>query len=348
MSNFDKLKDLAMSGRLSRREFIGYAAALGVTAAVADPIYLRAARAAPTRGGSVTIGHAHGSTTDSLDPGTWENDFVIELSFAVNNFLTEISADGSIKGELAESWEASDDAAQWTFQLRKGVTFHNGKDVTAADVVASFNHHRGEASESAAKPIVSSITDIQADGDSVVVFTLNGGNADFPFLVSDYHLNILPAADGVVDWRSGVGTGGYSLVEFEPGVRTTLKRNPNYFKQGRAHFDEADVLSIVDVTARTNAMTSGEVDAIDRVDLKTAHLFAERPGIMLNETSGTLHYSYSMRCDTAPFDDPNVRLALKYAIDREAMLHTLLRGHGYLGNDHPIGRSNRYFAAELE
>ena len=143
MTEFDKLKEAAVQGRLSRREFIGYASALGIGAAIADPLFMSSAKAAPMRGGTVKIGHAHGSTTDSLDPGTWENDFTIELAFAVNNYLTEINTDGTIKGELAESWEASDDAKSWTFQLRKDVTFHNGKTVTAADVVASFNHHRG-------------------------------------------------------------------------------------------------------------------------------------------------------------------------------------------------------------
>lgn len=348
MSNFDKLEDLAMSGRLSRREFIGYAAALGVTAAVADPIYLRAARAAPTRGGSVTIGHAHGSTTDSLDPGTWENDFVIELSFAVNNFLTEIAADGSIKGELAASWEASDDAAQWTFQLRKGVTFHNGQDMTAADVVASFNHHRGEASESAAKPIVSSITDIRADGDHVVVFTLNGGNADFPFLVSDYHIPIKPAMGEGIDWQGGVGCGPYAMLSFDAGVSASFKRHDGYWKDDRAWFDEIHYLAVIDPTARANALVTGEVQVISRPDLATVSMMERRPGLVIEETSGTAHYGYPMLMDVAPFDNNDLRLALKYAVDREELVSKILKGRGVVGNDHPIGRSNRYIATEEE
>ena len=86
---------------------------------------------------------------------------------------------------------------------------------------------------------------------------------------------------------------------------------------------------------------------IDRVDLKTADRLGKRPGVRLEETQGTLHYVYSMMCDRAPFDNPDVRLALKHAIDREDLLQKLLYGHGYVGNDHPIGKSNRYYAADL-
>jgi peptide/nickel transport system substrate-binding protein len=130
-------------------------------------------------------------------------------------------------------------------------------------------------------------------------------------------------------------------------VRSFLTRNPNFFKEGQAFFDEAEVLSIIDVNARTSALTTGEVDVIDRVDLKTADRLGKTPGVRLEETQGTLHYVYSMFCDTAPFDNADVRLALKYAIDREELLQKLLYGHGYIGNDHPIGKSNRYYAADL-
>ncbi len=154
-------------------------------------------------------------------------------------------------------------------------------------------------------------------------------------------------ADGKVEWKTGVGTGGYMLESYEPGVRTKVKRNPNYWKEGKAHFDAAEILSITDPAARTNALTTGEVDAIDRVDLKTADRLDRVPGIEVHETSGTLQYTFAMRTDTAPFDDNNVRLALKYAVDRQEMVQKILRGHGVLGNDHPIGRSQRYFASEL-
>ena len=226
--------------------------------------------------------------------------------------------------------------------------FHNGKTVEAEDVIASFNHHRGEESKSAAKPIVDPIVDIKADGKNAVVFTLDAGNADFPFIVSDYHLAILPAKDGAIEPTAGIGSGSYKLDNFEPGVRAVVSRNPNYWRDDVAHFDSAELLSIVDATARTNALTTGEIDAMDRVDIKTAHLLGRNPDINLVETSGTAHYTFAMRCDTPPFDNNDVRLALKYALNREELLEAILRGHGVVGNDHPIGRSNRFHADNLE
>ncbi|MGI9419123.1 MAG: ABC transporter substrate-binding protein [Geminicoccaceae bacterium] len=348
MTKDDHLKQLAMSGRLTRRDFVAYASALGIGAAASSSMFASTAKAQPARGGDVRIGHAHGSTTDSLDPGTWENDFTIELSFAANNFLTEIAADGSLAGELAESWEASDDAAQWTFVLRKDVTFHNGKTVTAADVIASFNHHRGEGSESAAGPIVSPITDIQADGDNVVVFTLNGGNADFPYLVSDYHIPIKPAEGEGIDWQSGVGCGPYVMESWEPGVSARFKRHDGYWKSDRAWFDTIEYTAVVDAAARGNALVTGEVHVISRPDLKTVELLARRPGIDIEETSGTAHYGFPMRVDATPFDNNDVREALKWAVDREELVQKILKGRGVVGNDHPISPANRYLATEEE
>ena len=86
---------------------------------------------------------------------------------------------------------------------------------------------------------------------------------------------------------------------------------------------------------------------MDRVDLKTVSLLKRDKNLNIEETQGALHFTYSMFCDAAPYDDVDVRLALKYAIDRDAILKKILLGHGYIGNDHPIGRSNRFYAADL-
>ena len=340
---------LLQEGKISRREFMGRAVALGATATLATSLAGRAAlAAAPKKGGTLRVGIGAGSTTDTVDPATFLQNFTQFLGFGLRNNLTEVSNTGELIPELAESWEATPDAVTWTFKLRSGVEFHNGKTMDADDVVASINHHRGEDSTSAAKAILDPIAEIRADGTDTVVFTMQEGNADFPFIVSDYHIGIMPSADGVPDADSGIGTGGYVLKSFEPGVRASLDRNPNYWKEGRAHVDAAELLAIVDVTARTNALTTGEIDAMDRADLKTVHLLARNKSIRIEETSGTQHYTFAMRTDTPPFDDNHVRLALKFGLDREALLKTILLGHGVLGNDHPIGRSNTYHASELE
>ncbi|MFZ1725576.1 MAG: ABC transporter substrate-binding protein [Albidovulum sp.] len=334
------------AGDLSRRSLLKGATALG-TAALILPSTVRRASAEPKKGGILRIAQASGSTTDSNDPATWDSQFVQVLHTARCGYLTEIASDGSLVGEVAESWEASADAATWTFKIRDGITYHSGGNVTADDVVASINYHRGEDSKSAAKPIVDPIADIKADG-SNVVFTLNAGNADFPFIMSDYHLPILPSKDGKIDPTTTDGCGGYMIDSWEPGVSAKLTRNPNYWKADRAWFDGVEMNAIHDSAARQNALITGEVDVIDPVDRNTIHLLKRAPGIEILATTGTQHYVFPMDTRAAPFTDNNVRQALKFALDRQEMVDKILGGYGSIGNDHPIGPSQRYYNKDLE
>jgi len=147
----------------------------------------------------------------------------------------------------------------------------------------------------------------------------------------------------------GIGTGLYQVVNFDPGVRLITKRVKDHYKGDSAgHFDEVEIIAINDGSARMNALMTGQVDVVSRVDFKTETLLKANPNTEIFEVTGNQHFSFPMLSKTAPFDDNNIRLALKHSLDREAMLQTILRGHGYIGNDHPIGKSNRYFAAELE
>lgn len=338
--------NLSASG-ISRRGVLKGATALG-GAAVLTTLGAGSLHAAPKKGGTMRLAMGHGNTSDSYDPATWDNAYVQVFATARHGYLTEIAADGSLVGEVATSWEASPDAKVWTLKLRDGLTFHSGKTVTADDVIASLNHHRGEDSKSAAKPIVQPITDMKADGSSTVVVTLENGNSDFPFILSDYHLPIMPSAAGKIDPTSSDGCGGYVVQSYEPGVQATLTRNPNYWKTDRAHFDSVQILAILDAAARQNALMTGEVDVIDRVDVNTAHLMKRAPGVKLLTTTGTQHYTFAMDTRAEPFNDNNVRQALKYALDRQELVDKILNGYGEIGNDHPIGRSNRFFAADLE
>ena len=350
MDKLTTLKSRYAAGRISRRGFMEGALALGMTVAGASTFTATVAAATPKRGGTFRLGLGGASTTDSLDPATFISTFTqIGLNFGVHNNLTEVTAEGDIVPELAESFEASSDAKTWTFKLRKGVEYHNGKSMVADDVIASIQHHRGEESKSAAKPLLKDIESITAPDQSTVIFTLTNGNADFPFVMNDYHLPILPSNDGKIDWQAGVGAGAYILGKHDAGVRMELKRNPNYWKgDTRAHFDEAVLLGISDVAARHNALITGEVDAINRVDLKTAHLLGRNPNVIIDDITGNQHYTMPMNTTLAPFDNNDVRLALKYGIDREALVKKILSGHGTPANDHPIGPGQRYFAKDLE
>ena len=187
------------------------------------------------------------------------------------------------------------------------------------------------------------MSDIKADGKNKVIFTLSGANADFPYICSDYHIPIMPAkSDGTADWQSGVRTGPFVFGSYEPGVRAKLKRNPNYHKEGKPYFDEVEFLTIADVAARTNALNAGEVDWIGRCDLKTLNMLKRSPNIEITEVTGYGHYVFPMQVTQPPFDNVDVRTALKWAIDREDIAKKIFLGHATPGNDNPIAPSVKF------
>lgn len=334
------------TGNVSRRQFMTSMVAAGVAIPTAMGWADQAWAQTPKKGGSFILGLGHGSTTDSLDPATYENGFSTTTGYLLGNSLTEVAPDGSLVGDLASDWEASPDAKTWRFNLRQGVEFHNGKSLAPEDVIASLDYHGNDDSKSAAKGLLASVESMTADGNAVV-FQLSEGNADFPFILSDYHLLILPSEGGKIDPVAGIGTGPYVIENYEPGVRVIASRNPNYYKADRAHFDDVEVLSIVDVTARQNALMNGSVHAIDRIDPKTAGLMGRAPGMRLMEQAGYLHYTFPMRVDQAPFDNYDLRMALKLSVKRQELIDKILLGHGTMGNDHPISSAVPFHAGDL-
>ena len=346
MSQLETLRVELTEGKIDRREFLHRASAAGIGAAAISLLSTEAAAATPRKGGRMRMGIAGGTTKDSLDPGTLEDQVAMNISRQTRNCLTEIAPDGSLIGELAESFEASPDARVWTFELHKGVEFHNGKTLEAEDVIYSINHHRGPDTKSVATGMTDPIEELKADGKHTVVFTLSGGNADFAFGLSDYHLPIAPAGTTGAEWEKGIGTGAFALESFEPGVRSLAKRNPSYWKEGRGHFDEVETIVINDTTARTSAMQTEEIDVMNRCDMKTVHLLEQDPNINVHNVAGMKHICMTMRCDQQPFSNNELRLAAKYAIDREHIVKTILRGYGQLGNDHPIATVQRFHSGD--
>jgi peptide/nickel transport system substrate-binding protein len=197
------------------------------------------------------------------------------------------------------------------------------------------------------KPIADQFTEVKTDGNAGITITLASANADLPTVLNTEAFTVYPAEGERMNWESRNGTGGYILKQYEPGVRAYLERNKNYFRDDRAFADEVELLCIQDSSARMNALLSGEVQAIDEVDLKTVELLKSQPNITLDRVTGSLHYTFPMRTDMAPFDNVDVRLALKYAIDREDLMEKILYGYGHLGNDTPIGPSYRYWAKDI-
>ena len=327
---------------LSRRGFLGATAGGALAAGLMPGL----ARAEQKRGGTFRYAKGHGNSSDTLDPATHDNGFMTATAYGYCGFLTGVAADGSVEPQLAESWEATPDAKVWRFKLRSGATFHSGRTITIDDVIASIEYHRGEDSTSAAKPLLDAVESISADGDSVV-FTLSAGSADFPFTFTDYHLSIWPSEGGEIDWRTADGAGPYRLVEFKPGISATFERFENDWDSERGFFDRIELLSVVDLNARTTALVSGDVHAADKLDLKTVGLMARNPNLTIHSVAGNQHYTFAMSTNKDPYTDQNVRLALKHAINREELVEKILFGYGSVGNDHPIGPGQQYFNTDL-
>jgi peptide/nickel transport system substrate-binding protein len=325
---------------MNRREFIQFALAAGLTVSAAAAMFSQARAAAPKEGGRLRLAISWGSTTDTLDPALSLDNYMFTLGLTVRSLLTQVDEKGGIGTDLAESFEPSNGAKVWAFKMRKGVAFHNGKALTPADVIASIRHHMGPNSKSAVRSFVSQVEDIKADGDNVV-FTLKGGNADFPYVLNDQRLQIMPAtAAGDVDWQSGIGTGPYVLQEFKPGIRTRVTRNPHYFRD--TWFDEVEILSVIDSTARTSALLSRQVDYIDRCDAKTLHFLAGHAGIAVDKVTGYEHDVFSMNVTAPPFDNRDVRNAIKFSVDRKEILNKVFGGIGTLGNDNPVAPTVKF------
>ena len=347
MRELDHLKIQHALGHLSRRDFIGRALALGLTAPLANALFLGAeALAAETakKGGTLRLGLGGGSTTDSLDPRSWNDSVMIDVGFGIFNGLVENGADNRPVPELAEKFEPKDGAKTWIFTLRKGVPFHNGKEFDADDAVYSLNLHRGDTKSGAAGPM-KAVTDVKKTGKYTVEVTLTSGNADFPTVLTDYHIMMVP--NGFTDWAKPVGTGAFTVESFDPGVRIALKKPGPYWKPDRGYLDRVEYNVINDTSARMNALISGQVDAINRADPKTVSRIEKSPTLEIVRAAGGWYPVMAMQDDKSPYQNLDLRQAMKYAVDREQMIKTLFSGYGTLGNDNPIPRSDPYFNSQL-
>lgn len=345
-----KLQESFISGKISRRNFVSTSVAIGVSLAGATAVVNQVEAATPKSGGRLRMGITGGATSDILDPGQILDAYMINVSMGqVRPNMTKINPDGSVEGDLSSGWQASNGAKTWKFDIRQGVEFHNGKTLDSTDIVDSIRHHMGPDTKSGGSGVVSGIASIKEDGKYGVVVELNEGNGDLPILLSDYHLNICPSkGDGSIDWESGIGAGPYTLEEHEPGVRTLTKKFANYWNTGNeSYFDEVETLGISDPTARLAALSTGAVDAINNVPAKTASRLKSMVNVKTLISTGNKQCTMPMLCDVAPFDDQNVRNAIKHIINRQELLDKIFFGYGQLGNDNPVGPAN-YFRANTD
>ena len=226
---------------------------------------------------------------------------MIDTSHGLFDGIVEWGDDGKPHPDLAESFEPKNGAKDWIFNLRKGIKFSNGQEFTADDAIYSLNLHRGDTKSGGASTF-KPVTDIKKLDKYQIQISLDGPDADLPYALTDYHVHMVP--DGFKDWAKPVGTGAFSLDKFDPGVRISLKKTRDYWKEGRGWLDGVEVTVINDGSARLNALISGQIDAINRVDHKAVALLSKAPKIQIVRASGGWHAVIAMQCDKAPYDNP--------------------------------------------
>lgn len=312
------------AGEINRRRFVMQALSTGVTLPTAMSLASRAQAMTPRKGGLFRHATRHGSALDKLDPAASANGFTEIAIFTRGNHLTEVDRKGQLTGELAASFEASDDAKTWAFTLRPDITFHNGQTLTADDVIATFNRFR--------RGLLEDITDIRKDTDHQVVITLTQGDTGFARRTADARLMILPSENGeIADTNTPIGTGPYILQSFRPGEAARFIRNPNYWKSGAAHFDEVYLLSVPKTSARHHAILNGDVDYADTINPNAVALIQTMPTLDMFEVKG----SRGLRLSVEGAANADLRLALSHAIWRQQLVDQVLLGHGRIGDDTP-------------
>lgn len=326
--------------RFGRREFLGAASALAASSSIAA----KALAETPQRGGHLVVGLSSASSGDTLSPARLGSEYLECTVLQFYDSLTMIDEHAKVHPALATGWEAKPGAKEWVLKLRRGVTFHNGKELTAPDVVYTINFHRNADTKSTARALVAAIADIKATAKYEVSITLGDGNADLPYLLADDHLGIGPEGS---DFLGGVGTGAFVLDSFQPGVTVRAKRNPNDWRKDRGYVDSTECIGINDTTARLSALLSGSVHLINRIDLNGVASLSTNSQVQVFNTPSAGFSEYPMRSDQVPYESLDLRLAMKYAIDREQIVKTVLRGNGRVGNDQPIPWFDPFFAADI-
>jgi len=319
---------------MTRRTLLTRAAGAGVAAGGLPALLAASASAAsakPVRGGRITSGHVGGGVAEVLDPAKQLSP--IDSARALNLFdgLTWPNPDGTIQYRLAESMTPNKDASVWQIKLRKGVTFHNGKALTAYDVLYTFTRNIKKNLVGGAILGQVDLPRCKKVGANELTVALVRGIAEFPRYVSTHLLMITQAGEEI--FKPPIGTGPFTFVSWTAGQRSLFKRNPHYWQSSRPYVDELEMLSIPDNTARQNALLSGQIDCLEFLDYSQAKALRSSAAVQLIQAKYGTYIPIYMRVDTPPFSDNNVRTAFKLAINRPQEVSTAALGFSVISND---------------
>lgn len=331
----------------TRRDILHLFLAGGLSLAASGTILGRATAAlaaTPVKGGHLKAAGWSSSTSDTLDPAkaSLSTDYVRCCS--LYNRLTFLDEAGQVQMELADAVE-SDDAKMWTVKLKSGVTFHDGKLLTADDVVYSLRRHLDKGVGSKVNSIAKQMVEIKAADPLTVQIALEAPNADLPTILAMHHFMIV--ADGTTNFAAGNGTGAFKLESFEPGVKSLMLRNENYFKPGGAHLDSFEYFAIPDETARVNAVLSGDIHLAASIKPQSVRLVESQAGVDLVKSTSGNYTNLNMRLDMSPGDKAGFIEGVKCLLNRELIQKAIMRGLAEVANDQPIPPMNPYHNAEL-
>lgn len=293
---------------------------------------------------SITVAAAQG--IPQLNPAirtfAWE-----EMLFPLLwNGLTKTDQSGEIVGDLAESWESSDDLKTWTFQLREGVEFSNEKPFTAADVVATFEYYLDDGTATQEANKIVSISDVVAVGDLTVEISLSEPVSTFAAgIVAVKMLDVDTL--GTID-KEPIGTGPYVVESFIPDDTLTLVINDNYFGEAPA-IDEIVVTKAAESTAAVTGLRSGDIDVLWSVPPGDVEQFETDAAISLVRPENPSQWpSWEMDTTSPPFNDVRARQALAYAIDRQAVLDAAYYGQGLVApTNNALSDNNPWYGGDL-
>jgi peptide/nickel transport system substrate-binding protein len=276
-------------------------------------------------GSTLVYGYA-GNGLTTLDPNKITSGTEKPLATLLYDGLTKRGADGSTQPALAQSWKQSSDGKTWTFTLRSGVKYHDGREFTAKDAVANIKRVLNPDTASQVLKRVSDVQQAVAKDDHTLVLHLKQPNALLPTALIDLKMSDVGTIAKVND--NGNGTGPFKLEDFVPDDHVTLKANPDYWGP-KAKVGSIKIVRAADTTSAVTSLRTGELTMLWGVppsDAKTLKASDSVSFLEPKESSGTVAWEVDMT--SAPFDKPAARQALAYAVDRNAYLAAAYQGFG--------------------
>ena len=304
-----------------------------------------AATGRPRRGGTMRIARPPASRAETLDPASGLSAY--EYLGALYNRIVRIGWGGQVAADLAESWESNHDATTWTFRMRPGVTFHDGRPCTARDAAYTLQRILDPKVASPQAGVLTPLLrkqDITAADDRTLVCRLRQPNAEFPSLLTAYQCYVVPEGSGATVARTGIGTGPFRLVDFKAAGRGRVEAYDDHFG-GRPVLDAIDFYSIADQQARTNALLAGQVDLLSQtnLDFVTARVVHASDRTTIARVPNGQWYGLPMLTSKKPFDDPTLRQAMKLAYDPQRVIDVAIQGTGAVGHDNPVPPNDPYW-----